>query len=222
MKKIIILLAILLCLSLPQHAVAELSFAETKKLAEQGDATAQFRLGDRYVAGQGVSQDYKKAFYWFQKAAEQGLTVSQYNLGVMYRDGQGVIENYKQALYWFQKAAEQNLSAAQYNLGYIHEYGQGVIENYKKAIYYYQKAAEQGHAEAQYNLGAMYYNGKGVMENNNKAYALMLMAQANRHDSLKAIKVLKSYMTSAQIAQAQNRASRCYDSDYKNCGDLFQ
>ena len=69
MKKIIILLPILLCLSLPQHALAEQSFEETKKLAEKGNAEAQSILGLMYFIGEGVAQDDKQAFRWFQKSS---------------------------------------------------------------------------------------------------------------------------------------------------------
>ena len=49
----------------------------TIKAAEQGDADAQYKLGFMYNKGEGVPQDYKKAFYWCTKAAEQGLVNAQ-------------------------------------------------------------------------------------------------------------------------------------------------
>ena len=64
--------------------------------------------------------------------------------------------------------------------------------------------------------------GRGVSTNYINAYALLLIAQANGDDSSKSIESLKSEMTSAQIEQAQNLASACYESDYKKCGDLFK
>ena len=42
------------------------------KFAEQGDADSQFELGVRYANGDGVTQDYAKAAFWFEKAARQG------------------------------------------------------------------------------------------------------------------------------------------------------
>ena len=50
--------------------------------AEQGDAKAQFNLGNRYYNGQGVPQDYKEAVKWYRLSAEQGVAQAQYNLGV--------------------------------------------------------------------------------------------------------------------------------------------
>lgn len=70
-------------------------FKDLKHLAESGDAGAQAKLGELYVEGQVVPQDYKKAFEWYSKAANQGNSEAQNNLGAMYALGQGVEQNYK-------------------------------------------------------------------------------------------------------------------------------
>ena len=66
--------------------------------ADQGDAKAQFNLGQMYANGQGVAQDFKAALAWYCKAAEQGDAEAQYNLGIMYSDGRGVAQDFKAAL----------------------------------------------------------------------------------------------------------------------------
>ncbi|GHT72265.1 hypothetical protein AGMMS49950_10680 [Endomicrobiia bacterium] len=48
--------------------------------AQQGDDEAQFKLGVIYLKGDGVKQDYKKAFKWYKKSAEQGNARAQNNL----------------------------------------------------------------------------------------------------------------------------------------------
>ena len=40
--------------------------------AEQGDAVAQFNLGQMYRTGRGVQQNSETAVMWYTKAAEQG------------------------------------------------------------------------------------------------------------------------------------------------------
>ena len=65
-------------------------FKTTKKVAEQGDAGAQYILGYMYADGKGVPEDDAEAIHWYRKAAEQGHTEAQYNLGVMYEQGEGV------------------------------------------------------------------------------------------------------------------------------------
>ena len=57
------------------------------KSAEQGDASAQYKLGLIYAIGYGVTKDYKKAANWFRKAEDQGDASAQYNLGAMYYNG---------------------------------------------------------------------------------------------------------------------------------------
>ena len=54
------------------------------RLADQGDAFAQYDLGVMYANGQGVPQDYAQAVAWYRKAADQGNAAAQTNLGVMY------------------------------------------------------------------------------------------------------------------------------------------
>ena len=42
------------------------------KAAEQGDISAQCRLGKMFLDGEGVTKDSEKALYWFTRAGEQG------------------------------------------------------------------------------------------------------------------------------------------------------
>jgi TPR repeat protein len=64
-----------------------LSFEETKKSAELGNANAQYKLGLMYYNGEGTLTDPKMAFYWYKKSAEQGNANAQYYLGLMYYHG---------------------------------------------------------------------------------------------------------------------------------------
>ena len=71
------------------------------KAAEQGDAEAQFCLGNMYAEGHGVPRDEQQSTSWFRRAAEQGFTPAQVNLGVMYTQGQGVEPDLVEAHKWF-------------------------------------------------------------------------------------------------------------------------
>jgi TPR repeat protein len=75
-------------------------------LAEQGDSTAQKRLGEMYELGESVPQDYAEAVVWYRRAADQGSKIAQWLLGTMYQTGYGVQQDYVQAHMWY------NLSAA--------------------------------------------------------------------------------------------------------------
>ena len=64
-----------------------------RQRAQQGDAIAQFVLGERYDSGEGVPQNQAKAVKWYRKAADQGYAAAQNNLGVAYEKGEGVPQN---------------------------------------------------------------------------------------------------------------------------------
>ena len=55
-----------------------------QKSAEQGDASAQYNLGECYCNGDGVPQSYSEAAKWFCKSAEQGYAAAQCYLGWCY------------------------------------------------------------------------------------------------------------------------------------------
>ncbi len=59
-----------------------------RELAEQGDVTAQYKLGTAYEDGSCVPIDNEKAVFWFRKAAEQGLEEAQNNLDLILQDKQ--------------------------------------------------------------------------------------------------------------------------------------
>ena len=124
--------------------VGEMVQKEMLRMAEAGDAGAQFSLGVMYEQGKGIRQDYTEAVQWYRKAAEQGDTYAQVSLGLMYEKGQGVRQDYAKAVSWYRKAAEQGQAEAQYNLGVMYEEGQGVSKNRKVAKEWYKKACDNG------------------------------------------------------------------------------
>ena len=52
----------------------ETALQEWRRLAEQGEAAAQYSLGVTYSEGKGVTQDYAKAVHWYRLATERGYT----------------------------------------------------------------------------------------------------------------------------------------------------
>ena len=101
--------------------------------AEQGDAEAQYELGNRYnIGGEGTPQDPVRAAQWFTRAAEQGHVEAQLNLGDMYCAGWGVAEDRILATQWYVGAAEQGNTVAQYKLGDMYRRGEGVPEDLAK------------------------------------------------------------------------------------------
>jgi hypothetical protein len=71
-----------------------------RKLADAGDADAQWRMGVRYHTGAGVPQDDKQAVQWFLRSAEQGNMTAQATLGAYYWAGRGVPQDLSRAYFW--------------------------------------------------------------------------------------------------------------------------
>lgn len=71
-----------------------------ERLAQRGQAEAQFKLAGMYEAGNGVPQDYALAVRWFKSAANQGSSYAQWALGYIYYEGQGVLRDNVEAYKW--------------------------------------------------------------------------------------------------------------------------
>ena len=82
--------------------VGDLHVVRLRQLAEQGNASAQRELGERYEEGRGgVALDYREAVAWYRRAAAHGDVRGQGNLGAMYANGTGVPPDNEPALMWF-------------------------------------------------------------------------------------------------------------------------
>ncbi len=80
---------------------------ELGRLAEGGDAQAQFRLGMMYDFGQGVNKDPTESARWLRLAAVQGYADAQFALGMKYDVGIGVPWSPAEAHWWVRQAAYQ-------------------------------------------------------------------------------------------------------------------
>jgi TPR repeat protein len=150
----------LLLAALPVHAdleagvdaVARRDFAAAfkafKPLAAEGDVAAQVNLGNLYMKGFGVKQNYGEAARWYRNAAEKDEPMAQSKLGILYYYGLGVPQDYAEAGRWFIKAADRGDRGAQTVLASLYALGEGLPRDYVKAYYWYTLAAEQGSEDA--------------------------------------------------------------------------
>jgi hypothetical protein len=116
---------------------AEAEFLKTRRIAEHGDANAQFQLGAMYELGlRGAPKDETIAAEWYRKAAEQGDPRAQHSLGHMYQHGRGGLRQDKDtAMEWYAQAAEQGHLGARKNLDAMlgeQEDGQETPRRYSK------------------------------------------------------------------------------------------
>ena len=108
-----------------------------------------------YFYGEGVSQNYPKAFKWFEKSAMQNNRGAQYNLAIMHEKGQGTLKDIEEAARWYSTAANNGHVKAMTKLGYMYYYGNGTEQNRKNAHTWWQKASELGDDDAKKNVGIL-------------------------------------------------------------------
>lgn len=87
-----------------------------QRAARQDHPRAMYRLAGAYRHGEGVDQDFKRAFYWMREAARKGVAKAQFEVAQMYRDGEGTVASDVSANYWFQQAANKGHEQAKAQL----------------------------------------------------------------------------------------------------------
>ena len=98
----------------------DLSSLNLKSASKKGDSKAQFELGNCYYYGQGIRQNYNKAFGWYSKSANNGYAEGQYYLGICYENGFGTSKDYNKAFEWYSKSAKYGCAEGQFKLGFFY------------------------------------------------------------------------------------------------------
>ncbi|KAJ3386429.1 hypothetical protein HDU84_001562 [Entophlyctis sp. JEL0112] len=140
------------------------------KDAERGQSDAMNLVGNAYQEGDGVNQDFAKAYFWHLKAAMKDHAQSQNNVGHLLRLGQGVEKaDPEKAVEWFKKSAENGNADGENSLGFCYLNGIGVPKDAAKAANWFAKAAAKGHVEGLNNYGWALLMGEGVAKNGDRA-----------------------------------------------------
>lgn len=220
-----------------------------QKLADSGDLNAQICLAKAYWNGQGVEQDYTRAFYYYMKAAEQGDSEAQEIVGDCYNYGMGTISDNEKAIYWYKKAAEQNNPGAIFALA-VEAHGEYrryeelkyeglfltredeennarlVREKYYLAMDLYEYAASLGYIDAQKELEKLRrgYKLKEMFGDEWIDYEKLAAAGENYVFSTKTEDVYDG-LTMLRSAQHENRMAKNYFDDtnflMNRCGVLM-
>lgn len=87
---------------------------ELYQKAYAGDPKAMNQLGLAYYQGDGIAQDYEKAFEWFNRAANVLYPNgdAMYMLSTCYRFGFGTNKDLAKAEYWLNRAQETGSNEA--------------------------------------------------------------------------------------------------------------
>lgn len=73
--------------------------------ARQGDAQAQYFVGEIHEKGLGIDPDYERAAEWYRKAADQGFARAMISLAYLLEQGLGVEQDTLAALNWYRRAS---------------------------------------------------------------------------------------------------------------------
>lgn len=117
---------------------------EWRPLAEQGDANAQYYLGELYQQGRGVRREVATAVDWYRMAAEQGQVDAQLRLAELYEAGRGVPRDIAEAVRWLLEAARRGHAEAMYRLGLKYAAGEGVTRDLVQAHKWLSLAVPRG------------------------------------------------------------------------------
>lgn len=174
-----LLLVMALCLASCNKTVVvpEKYCEELVKLAEEGNAEAQAKLGKCYLEGDSVELSYPAAVEWLTKAANQGNTDAQVDLAKCYLGGWGVEKSNDRGVELIKKSVDQGNASALCLLGDCYYGGKILEQSYEKAFELYKSAADQGLADGQAALGVCYFKGTGVEQSYEKAVELFQQAQ---------------------------------------------
>ena len=83
-----------------------------RPLAERGNTSAMVKLGDLYLAGQGVERSDELALRMYRGASDRGNADAHQRLGDLYAKGRGVPQNNFQAFAYYTAALQSGNAAA--------------------------------------------------------------------------------------------------------------
>ncbi len=114
--------------------------AQSLKLAENGDAVAQYEFALMCERGEGLPRNHSEAVKWFRSSASRDYAPAQLFLGLIYASGKGVSQDYRQALLWLHLAAEQDDTTAQFYLGGLYFSSSALPQDYAQAYKWFTLA----------------------------------------------------------------------------------
>ena len=122
---------------------------DISRLAEQGDAEAQYALALLYEYGsETMLRDKQKSLHLLQKSAKQQVAGACLYLGLKYEHGNGVVQNYKKAVCFYLCAAQQDWPMAQFFLADFYVKGKGVTKSLSTALAWFGLARESDYPGA--------------------------------------------------------------------------
>lgn len=135
---------------------------EFSYLADEGDGTALYYMGQMYEKGQGVTADKDKALDFYKRSDATGDQQATATLARLIMDDTTIQDNTAIGLELLKKSAYNGNSEALYELGELYTKGEKVEKEYTYAFGYYLMAALKGDKRAQHKLAFAYLHGRGT------------------------------------------------------------
>lgn len=184
----VFLLSLLTILSQPSFASPEMSssklekcmstecvnmFKQFKKYARHEMPIAMETLGNFYMHGYGVKQNFTKALRNYERTAKYGSATAQYKTGLMYILGMGVEEdNIEKGITWLRWSFKNGNNDAAYYLAALYIKGEKVEKDLLIAKDWLEKSSKMGHGKSQFLLAQLYETGSFGSDQQSKAIAL--------------------------------------------------
>ncbi|MBN9286742.1 MAG: hypothetical protein BGO43_02360 [Gammaproteobacteria bacterium 39-13] len=164
----------------------EKAFHIFSDLADQGNALAEFKLGQMYYYGQGVEKNLPIAKKWFLKSARLGVKDAKNWVAILFRDGMENRENQADDLdqedlnQWINYSADNGEPEGLYLKGMGFLYGRNNFQqSIEEGLQFITQAAQMQFVPAQRELGKLYEEGLFGLNDNAKAYDWYLKASQN-------------------------------------------
>lgn len=191
-------------------------------LAAQGNAKAQYNLGQMFWHGEGVARDADQALAWYRKSAEAGYAEAQYTLASLHFRRLARLPEDAEAVAWYRRAAEQGHVKSQLNLGDLYFKGEVVAPDIDAAMDWYRKASSGGSGLARQHLGVIYAQGLGATQDAVTGAMWLLLAEdalepAQRARNTQLLNFALSRITPEQAEIARQRGVACRTGGYSQC-----
>jgi TPR repeat protein len=125
-----------------------------KAAASKNNPKAQYKLGQMYEAGQGVSQDWVRAVGYYEDARKNGNTDAIYTLAQLYLTGRGVSQSFQKAFDLYTEASNKGpIDAADLLFVSYQTVNGDKHVDYKRLL---EEVANSGNTVIQHQLGILY------------------------------------------------------------------
>lgn len=161
-----------------------------QKILRKGNRRRSKRrsIGNFFLLGNGVEQDYGKAKEYYEKSAQEDYPKAFAKIGYLYAKGKGVEVDFGKAIEFLEKGISKGDAESMHNLGELYFCGTGVEKDVDKALELFKAAAKKKFPRSYFCLGHIYAYGEIVDRDTNKS--LEYFAEAASLGDQDAIEIL--------------------------------